>query len=133
MPKAARSRRLPWRCASSTESPRRSARRAKHDKIRGVARLGSSFPRAERGGGGGRRSGMLPTAAVDEKKKKIRWSAASAAAKLLAQHHRKRHALGLVLMIISQGAGFVLPAGSKFLIDEVIGKGNVDMVWPVAL
>src|SRR5688500_19215642 len=36
-------------------------------------------------------------------------------------------------MIISLGAGFVLPASSKFLIDDVIGKGNVVMLWPLAL
>jgi subfamily B ATP-binding cassette protein MsbA len=97
-----------------------------------VARLGSSFPRAERGGGG-RRSGVLPTGPEDPKKKSIRWSAAWGEARELVKHHRRRLALGLALMIVSQGAGFVLPASSKFLIDDVIGKGNVGMLWPLAL
>ena len=98
-----------------------------------MARLGSSFPKAERGGGG-RRSGVLPTGPdAPAKKKSIRWSAASAEARSLVHLHRKRLALGLALMIVSQGAGFVLPASSKFLIDDVIGKGNVSMLWPLAL
>ncbi|HUF24568.1 MAG TPA: ABC transporter ATP-binding protein, partial [Vicinamibacterales bacterium] len=97
-----------------------------------MARLGSSFPRAERGSGG-RRSGVLPTGPADPKKKSIRWSAAAAEARELVRHHRKRLALGLALMVVSQGAGFVLPASSKFLIDDVIGKGNVGMLWPLAL
>ena len=98
-----------------------------------MARLGSSFPKAERGGGG-RRSGVLPTGPeTPGKKKSIRWSAASAEARSLVHEHRKRLALGLALMIVSQAAGFVLPASSKFLIDDVIGKGNVAMLWPLAL
>jgi ABC-type multidrug transport system fused ATPase/permease subunit len=98
-----------------------------------VARLGSPFPKAERGGGG-RRSGLLPTdPAAETKKKSIRWSAAMAEARALVGHHRRRLALGLVLMLVSQGSGFVAPASSKFLIDDVIGKGNVALLWPLAL
>ena len=74
------------------------------------------------------------TTPVDAKQKKsIRWSAASAEARALVKHHRKRLALGLALMLVSQGAGFVLPASSKFLIDDVIGKGRLEMLWPLAL
>ena len=49
------------------------------------------------------------------------------------RHHRKRLALGLLLMLVSQGAGFVAPFSSKYLIDDIIGKGRVEMIWPLAL
>jgi ABC-type multidrug transport system fused ATPase/permease subunit len=49
------------------------------------------------------------------------------------RHHRKRLLVGLALMLVSQGAGFVAPFSSKYLIDDIIGKGRVDMIWPLAL
>jgi len=51
----------------------------------------------------------------------------------LVHQHRHRLALGLVLMLVSRLAGFVLPMTSKFLIDDVIGKGRADLLWPLAL
>lgn len=36
-------------------------------------------------------------------------------------------------MIINQAMGLVLPASTKFLIDQVIGKGRTDMLWKIAL
>ena len=36
--------------------------------------------------------------------------------------HRKRLALGLTLMLINRLAGLVLPATSKYLIDEVVTR-----------
>jgi len=42
--------------------------------------------------------------------------------------HRRRLALGIVLMLVSRLAGLVLPATSKFLIDEVIGKRRADLL-----
>ena len=47
--------------------------------------------------------------------------------------HRKRLALGLGLMLINRLAGLVLPTASKYLIDDVIGKRQVDMLVPIAL
>ena len=38
--------------------------------------------------------------------------------------HRGRLALGLALMLVNRLAGLVLPATSKFLIDDVIGRGG---------
>jgi len=70
---------------------------------------------------------------ADATKKPIRWSAAWSEARDLVRLHRKRLVLGLSLMLVSQGAGFVLPASSKFLIDDVIGKGRLDLLWPLAL
>ena len=55
-------------------------------------------------------------------KKKIRWTAAWQEARVLIYARRWRLALGLVLMLISRIAGFVLPAASKYLIDDVYGK-----------
>ncbi len=68
-----------------------------------------------------------------EKKQKIRWSSAWAEARELIWAHRKRLALGGVLMLISQAMGLVLPASTKYLIDEVIVKGRTDLLWKIAL
>lgn len=50
----------------------------------------------------------------------------------MAQHKRSL-AIGFSLMIVNRLAGLVLPASSKFLIDDVIGKHRADMLWPLAL
>ena len=55
-------------------------------------------------------------------KKKINYANAMAEARELMWRHRWRLALGLVLMLISRSLGLVLPASTKFVIDEVIGK-----------
>ncbi len=47
--------------------------------------------------------------------------------------HRKRLALGGLLMLASRFAGLVLPASSKFLIDEVIVKKQLWMLKWIAL
>jgi ABC-type multidrug transport system fused ATPase/permease subunit len=62
------------------------------------------------------------------KKKKIRWSAAWTEARALLWARRWRLAAGGVLMLISRVAGLALPLSSKFLIDDVVGKGRVDML-----
>ncbi len=41
--------------------------------------------------------------------------------------------VGLVLILVSRGAGFVLPASTKFVVDDVIVKGNTEMLGPIAL
>jgi ABC-type multidrug transport system fused ATPase/permease subunit len=51
---------------------------------------------------------------------------------LMAQHKRSL-AIGFSLMIVNRVAGLVLPASSKFLIDDVIGKQRADMLLPLAL
>ena len=40
-------------------------------------------------------------------------------------------ALGLLLMVINRVAGLVLPASTKFLIDDVIGKHHVNLLPPL--
>ena len=42
-------------------------------------------------------------------------------------------AVGLVLISISRGAGLVLPASTKFLIDDVIGEQNEALLLPLVL
>jgi ABC-type multidrug transport system fused ATPase/permease subunit len=66
-------------------------------------------------------------------KKKVSAEAAWREARELLYAHRKRLALGLGLMLISRLAGLVLPASSKFVVDEVITKGRHDLLLPIAL
>jgi subfamily B ATP-binding cassette protein MsbA len=54
-------------------------------------------------------------------------------ARSLLYEHRRSLALGLGLMLISRVAGLVLPASTKYLIDEVIGRHNVHLLLPLAL
>ena len=56
-----------------------------------------------------------------------------AEARELVWAHRGRLALGLVLMLVNRLAGLVLPASSKFLIDDVIGRGRAELLLPLAL
>jgi len=65
-------------------------------------------------------------------KKKIRWSAAWAEARQLIWARRGRLALGLALMLVSRLAGLVLPWLSKFLIDDVVQGGRVDLLPKLA-
>ncbi len=47
--------------------------------------------------------------------------------------HRRSLTIGFSLMIVNRLVGLVLPASSKFLIDDVIGKQRVDMLLPLAM
>jgi ABC-type multidrug transport system fused ATPase/permease subunit len=42
-------------------------------------------------------------------------------------------ALGLVLILINRAAGLVLPGMSKYLIDDVVTRRNVELLLPIAL
>ncbi len=66
-------------------------------------------------------------------KKPIRWSAAWAEARALVWAHRGRLALGLALMTLNRGLGLVLPATSKFLVDDVLGRQQHHLLVPLAL
>ncbi|MBI4886549.1 MAG: ABC transporter ATP-binding protein [Acidobacteria bacterium] len=66
-------------------------------------------------------------------KKKPSLSAAWRESRELVWAHRRRLGLGLALMLTGRLAGLVLPASSKFLIDEVIGKNRTDLLLPIAL
>src|SRR5687768_10234162 len=67
------------------------------------------------------------------KKKKVTAAAAWREARELVWAHRRRLGIGLGLMLISRLAGLVLPASSKWLIDEVIGNNRTDLLLPLAL
>jgi subfamily B ATP-binding cassette protein MsbA len=46
--------------------------------------------------------------------------------------HRARLAAGLALMLVNRFSGLVLPATSKFLIDDVIGRRQAQLLVPLA-
>src|SRR5262249_54003488 len=69
----------------------------------------------------------------EKRKKRFKFSDAWREAKNLILAHRWRLALGAVLMIISRLVGLVLPASSKYLIDEVVIKHRSGMILPVAM
>lgn len=52
-------------------------------------------------------------------------------AKSLLWSYRRGLGIGFALMIVNRLAGFVLPASSKFLIDDVIGKGQAGLLIPL--
>lgn len=66
-------------------------------------------------------------------KKKLDSAAAWREFRELVWVHRRRLAIGLSLMMISRLSGIVLPALSKYVIDDVIGKGRHDLLLPIAL
>jgi subfamily B ATP-binding cassette protein MsbA len=54
-------------------------------------------------------------------------------ARALIYEHRRSLGLGLLLMLVSRLAGLVLPASTKYLIDDVIGKQRGELLLPLAL
>jgi ABC-type multidrug transport system fused ATPase/permease subunit len=83
----------------------------------------------------GRRSGAAPAAEPEPPKKKKKFDSAHAwrEARELIAARKGRLALGLALMLVNRIVGLVLPATSKFLIDDVIGRGRADLLMPLAL
>jgi len=69
----------------------------------------------------------------DGQKKRINSSDAWRETKGLIAAHRSRLALGAFLMLVNRSAGLVLPALSKFIIDEVVIKGRSGLLAPIAL
>jgi len=51
----------------------------------------------------------------------------------LVKPRRSLLALGFVLMAINRSAGLVLPASTKYLIDDVIGKKEIGLLLPLVL
>src|SRR6188768_1601776 len=89
-----------------------------------------SMQRAERSGGSRSAAAAAGAAAA---KKKVDSAAAWREFRELVWVHRRRLAIGLTLMMISRLSGIVLPALSKYVIDDVIGKGRTDLLVPIAL
>jgi subfamily B ATP-binding cassette protein MsbA len=95
---------------------------------------GNLSGKAERPGGGravSRSSDDLKTGAPNAKKK-VDTKAAWREARKLMYQHRRSLAAGLALMLVSRVAGLVLPASTKWLIDDVIGQRRHDLLWPIA-
>lgn len=42
---------------------------------------------------------------------------------------RKHMLLGLLLIVVSRVAGMVLPGSTKYLLDDVVGQGDLQMLW----
>jgi len=72
-------------------------------------------------------------AGEQEARKPLRLSDAWREARDLIWARRGRLALGLALMLVNRVAGLVLPATSKFLVDDVIGRRHHDLLVPLAL
>ncbi|CAN5794621.1 ABC transporter ATP-binding protein [soil metagenome] len=67
-----------------------------------------------------------------EKTKKPLSSEVWAEARALIWAHRRHLAIGFALMIISRVAGLVLPASTKFVVDDVLAGGRADLLVPIA-
>ena len=66
-------------------------------------------------------------------KKRFKLSEAWDEARVLVWAHRGRLGLGLAIMLVNRVVGLVLPATSKFLVDDVIGKQRADLLPLLAL
>ena len=73
------------------------------------------------------------TSRVAPEKKKLDANVVWREARAIIWERRGRLGIGLVLMLVGRLAGLVLPATSKYLIDDVIGKGRAELLGPLAL
>src|SRR6516165_7817548 len=88
-----------------------------------------------RGGGreGAGRSSVAARTDEPGKKKKVDYGNAWQEARALIVARSGRLTIGLVLMLINRLAGLVLPATTKYLIDDVIGKHHAELLVPLAI
>ena len=70
---------------------------------------------------------------ADEKKRRLNWSSAWREARQIMWRHRVYLGIGLAVMLVNRLAGLVLPATSKILIDNVVGKHQAQYLVPLAL
>jgi len=75
----------------------------------------------------------MSTSIAAPTKRKVSPSAAWRDARELIWQHRYRLSLGMALMIINRLVGLVLPATSKYLIDDVVLKHKSELLIPLAL
>src|SRR5438552_9836756 len=75
----------------------------------------------------------MSTTIIKKEKKRIKPRDAWRDARDLIWSHRYRLALGMLLMIVNRLVGLVLPASSKYLIDDVIIKHRSELLVPLAL
>ena len=67
------------------------------------------------------------------KKKKVNYANAWVEARVLMLQYRPQLIIGLALMLVNRAAGLVLPASTKWLIDDVFTKGRADLLWKIAV
>ena len=67
------------------------------------------------------------------KKPRVNMARAWEEARSLIWKHRRSLSFGIALMLINRLAGLVLPASSKYLIDNVLTKHQLDKLVPLAL
>ena len=65
-------------------------------------------------------------------KKKTDYKAAMAETKKLMWQHRASLGIGFALMLVNRFAGLVLPGSTKWIIDEVLTKGRLELLTPIA-
>src|SRR6266404_8045124 len=75
----------------------------------------------------------MSTTITKKEKKRVNPTDAWQDARDLIWSHRYRLALGMLLMIVNRLVGLVLPASSKYLIDDVIIKHRSGLLVPLAL
>ncbi len=66
-------------------------------------------------------------------KPKVNTARAWAETRALMWTHRRSLAVGLVLMLVNRLSGLVLPASSKYLIDDILSQHKVELLLPLAL
>src|SRR5580765_2001915 len=79
------------------------------------------------------RPGIMSLPMPEPKKKRVTLGSAWREARALIAEHRKNLAIGLALMLVSRLSGLVLPASTKWLLDDVIGKRQPELLLPLAL
>src|SRR6266545_4578567 len=70
---------------------------------------------------------------MSDSKTRVTPSTAWREARGLIAAHRRQLAIGLGLMLVSRLTGLVMPASTKWLLDDVIGKRQTDLLVPLAL
>ncbi len=69
----------------------------------------------------------------DNRKRQVSVSSAWRDARGLVWIHRQRLGIGLLLMLVSRVTQLVLPASSKWVIDEVLVRSRTELLLPIAL
>jgi ABC-type multidrug transport system fused ATPase/permease subunit len=87
------------------------------------------LPRADRRGGRAARIG----GEEEKKKKTVPFKVIVRDAAELVQQRRGRLAIGFALLAVNRICGLVLPGTTKFLLDEVIGKGRRELLGILVL
>ena len=81
----------------------------------------------------GRASRTKGTPVTDTAARQVSVRGAWVEARELVWIHRSRLAVGLTLMLVNRQAGLVLPASSKYLIDDVIANQRSELLLTLAL